>query len=108
MESIKIKNNENEIRCNIGKDYKVYFFEKDILDFNFMNRDKATSMYEANSKLELYKLLEELLETHEGYVYSVWHKDQILIGGAFDSNDLDTLKMENFFKEFNEMYQEKF
>lgn len=70
------------------ENYDDYIYRADEKN---VNTNDVKVQKSANSKEELTALWQQMLETWEGYTYSVKNviEDEIIIGGVFDPNDID-------------------
>lgn len=76
--------------------YEIRFYnERYNMDFDYYtgNDDIKKSVW-CDTPTKLKDTLWELLKTEEGETYSVWDHttEDIIIGGAFDPNDIDSVE----------------
>lgn len=93
-----------EIR--IFKDFEKYDDEK-----YYSGTDDMVVQVHTQTSSQLIKEWEHLLKNYEGYTYSVWDNNNLIIASVFDPNDIDYindyLKEKNNEQSYDEYYRKR-
>lgn len=83
--------------------YKIYIYEDTPCREEYYRNpssDIATETHLYNTAEKMQQGWAELLEKYEGETYGVWDDDTLIIGGAFDPNDISHI--EEYLKELEQ------
>lgn len=83
--------------------YKIYIYEDTPCREEYYRNpssDIATETHLYNTAEKMQQGWAELLEKYEGETYGVWDDDTLIIGGAFDPNDISYI--EEYLKELEQ------
>lgn len=77
-----------------GYEIRVYNERFNMDEDYYMGDTDIKQQVLCNNRQELIKTWEKLLKTEEGETYSVWDctTNEIIVGGAFDPNDIDEIE----------------